>query len=200
MNELTSYKEFHDLLRLGKTPLDLGFVNNISVGDIARFASRYNMAKSCKGIILEGFTDKTTEGYGGLIKLSLCWSTFEQFLEIRGLQQKDTKELFDAYNAAALCEEIKTYDKKKAFYSFIYPRVKRSHQSEIDKLFASQELNSSYLVSGIRHIFVHGYLSPHAGGSQPKNVVKICNIISEFVLYIIDSEFSKQINSYLVIN
>lgn len=198
MNELTSYKEFHDLLRLGKTPSDLGFSNSISAGDIIRFASRYKAAKSFQGIILEGFTSETTHGYSGLFKLFLCWSTFEQFLEICGLKQKQTTDLFDAYNAAALCEEIKAFDKGTAFYSFILSKVDKYHKSEIEKLFANQPLNSSYLASGIRHIFAHGYLSPHANGSQPKNVVKICNLISDFLLNIIDLEFSKQISIYAV--
>lgn len=200
MNELTSYKEFHDLLRLGKKPLDLGFADNINAGDIVRFASRYRAAKSCQGVILEGFTDKTADGYSGLVKLMMCWSTFEQFLEIRGLNQQDSKQLFDAYNAVNLCEQIRSYDSKKAFYSFIYERVKKSHKNEIDKLFANEDLNSSFLVSGIRHIFVHGYLTPHANGSQAKNVVKICYIISDFVLNIIDLEFSKQINDFLILS
>ncbi|BAZ13696.1 hypothetical protein NIES4071_55360 [Calothrix sp. NIES-4071] len=199
MNELTSYKEFHELLRLGKTPSGLGFTKNTSAGDIIRFASRYKAAKSFQGIILEGFTSETTDGYAGLFKLMLCWSTFEQFLEIRGLEQRHTKELFDAYNAAMLCDEIRACDKGNVFYSFILSKVNNSHKLEIEKLFANQPLNSSYLASGIRHIFAHGYLSPHANGSQPKNVVKICNMISVFLLNIIDLEFSKQMNSYLIL-
>lgn len=200
MNELTSYKEFHDLLRLGKKPSDLGFADNISAGDIVRFASRYKAAKSCQGVILEGFTNKTTDGYSSLVKLMMCWSTFEGFLEIRGLNQKQVTELFDAYNAATLCEQIKTYDNGNTFYSFISSKANKTHKDEIEKFFINEPLNSSYLVSGIRHIFVHGYLTPHANGSQAKNVVKICNIISGFVLNIIDSEFSKQINEFLILS
>jgi hypothetical protein len=199
MNELTSYKEFHDLLKIGKKPSELGCFKNISNADIIRFASRYRVAKSFKGVLLEDFSSETTDGYSGLFQLFLSWSTFEQFLMISGLKQNDNdiRELFDKYNAANLCDEIRAFDKGNVFYSFILSKVNNSHKSEIEKLFADKPLNSSYLASGIRHIFAHGLLTPHANGSQPKNVVKICKLISDFLLNIVDSEFSKQMNNCL---
>jgi hypothetical protein len=102
--------------------------------------------------------------------------------------------LFDEHNAEELCKKIRKHDKDKAFYLFLSSQVNNSHKSEIEKLFGGKKLNASYLASAIRHIFAHGKLTPHANKSYPKRVVDMCDLISEFLLNLVDSEFSKRVN------
>lgn len=192
---LTENKLFHNSIRNGKTVQQMGFSDKVSLNDVVRFASRYRVAKSFKGILLEGFSEATMKGYNALFKLFLSWSAFEQLLKITGLKQVDEEiaHLFDSYRSKDLCDLIRKYDKNNAFYSFIISQVNNAHKAEIEKYFTEQELNSSYLASAIRHIFAHGQLTPHANNTKPKDVIKICDAISEFLLQIMDKEFTNRI-------
>ena len=195
-HDLTARKKFHDAIKAGKTVQELDFSTLVSFEDVVRFCSRYRVAKSFKGVILEDFNHKTVEGYNALFKLFLAWSAFEQFLKLMGLPQNHTeiKQLFDEYDATTLCNKIKQYDKKDNFYLFLLSQVNGSHRVEIEKLLKGKALNSSYLASAIRHIFAHGQLTPHANKSRPRNVMRICDAISEFLLQIMDAEFTKRID------
>lgn len=195
-----STKIFFAALRSGKKPDDLGFSPKATKGDISRFISRYRVAEAFKGISLEGFSRVTTDGYSALLKLFLVWSSFEQFLDIVGWKQKDeiVKDLFDRHGADILCEQIRKYDRRNKFYLFVSSQVNDTHKSEIDKLFQDRELNSSYLASAIRHIFAHGKLTPHANKTYPQSAIAICNLISEFLLHLIDAEFSKRLDELII--
>lgn len=181
-NNLTANKVFHYNIRNGKNVQQMGFSDKVYFSDVICFSSRYRVAKSFKGIILEGFGAVTLEGYNALFRLFLSWSTFEQLLKITGLKQTDAAIalLFDNYDSQQLCNLIKIYDTNNALYSFISSQVNNSHRIEIEKHFAGKELNSSYLAFAIRHIFAHGQLTPHINNANPKNVAKICEAISFF--------------------
>lgn len=183
-------------MKAGRTIQELGFSVEAEFKDVVRFASRYRVANSFKGVDLEGFSEKTIHGYNALFKLFLSWSAFEQWLKLVGLTNSDfkTKKLFDLYGASSLCEAIKEYDKGDAFYSFLLENVtKGKHREEIRKYLQGRDMNGSYLASAIRHIFAHGLLTPHARKAQPHNVAKICDEISTFLLGIMDSEFTKSV-------
>jgi hypothetical protein len=75
----------------------------------------------------------------------------------------------------------------------ILTQTNSAHKAQIEKHFKGEDLNSSYLASAIRHIFAHGKLTPHANTSKPRNVVKICNAISDFLLLLMDTEFSNKV-------
>jgi hypothetical protein len=193
---LTELEKFYDAVRDGKTVQDMGFSDSVTRDDISRFATRYRVAKSFRGVLLEDFTQETIDGYTALFRLFLAWSAFEQLLELVGLQQRheDTKKLFDTYDAPSLCQKLKSHDKDDTFFSFIQSQTNKVHHAEIEKHFKNQELNSSYLASAIRHIFAHGKLTPNANRSRPKKVVAMCDEITDFLLFIIDAEFSKGIS------
>ncbi|MBW4660040.1 MAG: hypothetical protein KME15_15300 [Drouetiella hepatica Uher 2000/2452] len=105
------------------------------------------------------------------------------------------QRLFEDHDVNTLCQQIKQLDRNRAFYTFIHSQLdRRAAQDEIEKLWAGKDLNGAYLASTVRHIFAHGQLTPHANQSQPKAVNRICNAIADFLLKIIDTEFSKRLD------
>lgn len=196
-HNLTSLDRFFKKIEEGKTAQDLGFSESVSRGNIIIFANRYRVAKSFRGILLDEYTERTANGYSALFKLFLAWSTFEQLLKLLGIRYKNEriKELCDKYEMLALCERIKHFDNKKTFYEFLQNNVDEKHKIQIQKFFDDEkELNISFLISSIRHVFAHGKLTPHSNKSEPTKTTKLCNELADFLLDLIDAEFTEIIH------
>ena len=194
---LTSLDKFFNHVEAGKAIEDLGFSESASKGAVIRFANRYRVAKSFRGVILDEYTEKTVNGYSALFKLFLAWSTFEQLLKLLGIRYKNEKikDLCDKYEMLVLCERIKHFDNRKTFYKFLQNNVDEKHRVQIQKFFDEEkELNISFLISSIRHVFAHGKLTPHSNSSEPTKTTRLCNELADFLLDIIDAEFTEIIH------
>lgn len=78
------FNDYHELLKKGKTPIDLGFRKNNKSSiqkKVNEFVYRFRLAKSFQGIEVENYSDKsgTVEGYSGLIQNFLTFSAYESF-------------------------------------------------------------------------------------------------------------------------
>ena len=175
-------------------PSDFGFTDN--QGDINRFAARFRAANQFKGIILEGYGEDTTDGYSALCQVMFTWSAFETFEKIAKLNRKDLGKELELFGAIEVLDKIRAIDKKNRFYKFIYDKVNFTHKKELDNYFNQDSCNIVYLASAIRHIFAHGWLSPHANQADPKAVNQICHILSQFLLDFMDREFSMRVDQF----
>lgn len=176
------------------SPIDFGFID--SQGDINRFAARFRAANKFKGIVLEGYSADTVDGYSALCQVMFAWSAFETFEKIIGLNRQEIGKELEYCRAIEILNKIRAIDTENRFYKFIYDRVNNKHKSELDNYFNEDPCNIAYLASAIRHIFAHGWLSPHANQANPKAVTQICNILSEFLLDFMDREFSKRVDQF----
>ena len=159
-------------------------------GDINRFGARYRVASSFKSLELNDYATKTRDGYSALCQVFLSWSAYECFLPMIGLNISNTENLMNKYSSDNVIQEIRNLDVGDKFYTFIYDRVNKRHKKELDGYLKLNPCNPQYLASSIRHIFAHGPLTPNANEVDPESVVKICKILSHFLLNIIDSEFT----------
>ena len=176
-------------------PEDFGFSD--SQGDINRFAARFRAANQFKGITLEGYGKDTTDGYSALCQVIFTWSAFETFEKIAKLNRKDLGRELELFGAIEVLNEIKAIDKENRFYKFIYDKLDSpQHKRELDNYFNQDSCNLLYLASAIRHIFAHGWLSPHANQADPKAVNQICHILSQFLLDFMDREFGYRVNQF----
>lgn len=166
-------------------------------GDVNRFGARFRLASSFKGLELEGYQEQTQNGYGALCRIFLCWSAYEVFLEIMGLNVKNTAKILSKYQDFQVAAMIRTLDVNNRFYKFIYERVNKKHKTELDLYLNSDLCNLQYLASAIRHIFAHGPLTPNANEVEPRVVVQICELLSNFLLKVMDEEFSSVIDKEL---
>lgn len=170
---------FCGLLELGSDP-----------GNINRFAARFRVANCFKKLELEGYSGNTEIGYSSLCHVFLAWSAFETLLDLKSTKVSAIENSLKTYGADTLLSQIKVLDIGDKFYTFIYERVNSAHQKELDKYFQNDPCNIAYLASAIRHIFAHGWLTPNASEVDPKIVSRICQILCEFLMKVMDSEFT----------
>lgn len=171
-----------------------GFKDDIA--NINRFSARFRVASSFSNLSLENFSAPTEAGYSGLCRVFLVWSAYEVFLDIIELHPSKTQELLNRYDSQSFILKIRELDVGDRFYKFIYERVNKTHKSELDKYFQEDDCNPQYLASAIRHIFAHGTLSANANDVSPNVVANICNILAEYLLKVMDDEFSRKIESH----
>ena len=167
-----------------------------STGDVNRFAARYRLAKSFKGIKLDGYSAGTEQGYAVLLKVCLTYSAFELFLPAIGTNQAALGALLAKYDSGAWIATIRAADIDDRFYRFIYERVNARHQQELDNYFHNDPCNVTYLASAIRHIFLHGHLTPNANQASQEAVVGVSKTLYEGLMKIMDTEFEQRMAEF----
>jgi hypothetical protein len=173
----------------------LGFVG--SPGDVHRFRSRYRLAKSFKGIVLDTYTAETTGGYSALFRVFLTWSAFEQLLEICGLTLPGVAPLLEAYEPEAVAASVRGVVGHEEFLRFVHERLDRAtHRANVEAFLRNEPCNVLYLPAGIRHIFSHGNLTPHSGAKNPNAVEQVSAILCDFLFRIMDGEFERRLREH----
>ena len=206
-NNLPKWKTYQKLLKQSKKKsrksVELGFRDLEHIdGMITRANARYRMAKSFSGISLDGFSQKTIDGYNALLKAALVYSAFEAY--VNTLDRKDGEgfyqrgyRLLDPEKRKKISKKILKLDKDRKFYSFVLqytdPKQGKQSRKHIVKFYEGEEHNQIYLLSSLRHLFFHGILTPHANGVKPARVVKIGNLLSDFFLKQIEDNFNMKI-------
>lgn len=181
-----------------------GFVRNYGwdrfgfhapIDEINRFAARFRVAAAFNGVNLEGYTPETQQGYSALMKVFLCWSAFEAFMRIMGFDRRTAGRVAETHGAADVAIRVAKVDSEKKFYEFIRARANKAHQKELDRYLCGESHDVLYLASSIRHIFVHGDLTPNASGTNPAQTNLICSLLSDLCIEIMDDEFSSKIQT-----
>lgn len=188
------YASFCNLARAGHQAISMGF-QGIN-GDVSRFAARFRVAKSFKGIVLEGYTSETISGYSALFRVFLVWSAFELFMALLGEKHETILPRLRAYAPARNLQAIRKHDRSGRLFSFLMQRVNPKLQKELRTIQTGRSNNITFVAAAARHIFAHGHLSAHANDVQPKDVDAICNILFTFHITVMDHEFSKMVKRY----
>jgi hypothetical protein len=172
-------------LRELRSPLELGFVG--AAGDLNRFRSRYRLAKSFQGVVLSSFASTTVSGYSSLFRLFLSWSAFELFLEICGLDISSAKLQLPEYGASSACIAIRDTPGHAVFLAFVLERLDtRTQAAQFEAFLAGASCNLLHVAKGVRHIFAHGDLSPHAGAESPYPATRVASVLSDHLFAVMD--------------
>ncbi len=165
--------------------------------ELFRFLNRYKVARSFQGIVLEDFSPLTVDGYSALFRAMLVWSAFERFLPAIGLKQPQSAAMLVPYQPELLVGEVQRADYKARFFTFVRKHADRKPtQDQLDLYLAGGDCNPTYLASSLRHIFAHGWLTPHAGGTSPERVARVCTLLCDFHMKVMDAEFDKRVSTY----
>jgi hypothetical protein len=137
---------------------------------VNRFAARYRLAKAFRSIALDGYSDATAQGYNALTRLMFTWSAFEGLLIALGMDPKHRiGDIAKRYNYDALLGELRAADPEYRFFKFVLARLENKNQSaEFDNFVNGKPCCGVTLARGVRHIFVHGPLTPSANQAEPQ--------------------------------
>lgn len=182
------WARWSDLVKRRHRPKDLGL--ECGFVDLNRFAHRYRLAKSFRGISLEQYTPSTTDGYSGLFSVFLVWSAFEQYLKIAKWRQSDCMSHFSCYEVAEPIAAVRAQDPQYRFYSMIAGKSHTDVRRQLELFMAGDGCNFTYLASSVRHIFAHGFLTPGANKSRPAAVAEICRLVAAMHFRVLECEFA----------
>ena len=172
-------------------PQKFGFVK--LEGDINRFGARYRLASSFEGLKLDGYTQVTSQGYDELLRVFFAWSAFEQYSKICGLRDDKQAQFLTDYGGAACVVQIRRLDEKNRYLTFVTDRIYKKTQKEALKAYLDGHDCSLFIIaSAIRHIFVHGPLTPNANQVEPRIASSICKKVSSFLLLAVGSDFKSR--------
>jgi hypothetical protein len=192
-NILTDWHRFDSQVK-GPPPRAFGFLDD--TGEVNRFAARYRLARSFSSVTFDSYSSVTISGYEGLLRLFFVWSAFEQFLKITKRKQSSIESDLHRYDTRKLLQLLRTADPGNRFLLFVHDRTNQSHKKHLKSYFTGQECNVTYLASAIRHVFVHGSLTPSADQTPPGNVKRICDLLSKFLLSVMDKEFTRHMDEF----
>jgi hypothetical protein len=192
-NILTDWHRFDSQVK-GIPTRAFGFLDD--TGEVNRFAARYRLAKSFSSVSFNNYSSAIISGYEGLLRLFFVWSAFEQFLKITKRKQSSIEIVIKRYGTTKLLLLLHKVDSKNRFLLFIHDRTNQSHKKHLKSYFTGQECNVTYLASAIRHVFAHGSLTPSADQTPPGNVKRIYELLSEFLLRVMDKEFTRYIDEF----
>lgn len=173
-----------------------------SGSEIARFAYRYRLASAFRGLSFNGYNSETVNGYEALFRLFLVYSAFERFMNAVGTNSNSVDRLLKSYGGEDCFARFKTADPANGLLSFLEskakkPALKKALKDAID----GNPVSVERLAAAVRHIFAHGYLTPYDGGDleiggTASTVIAACSILSEFLMCVMDAEFSRIVSTY----
>lgn len=195
------YKEYQRLFRKSHRVKDMGFRG--SPTDVNLFAHRLRMARAFAGIQLDGYTEDTKVGYEGLLRVFLTHSALELFLPLlfpratgKPSELRKLVPLLAKYDQEKVLNMFDKFDQQKVFWSFFYDKCYKRNQDYLDLCLSREEVNVGQISAGIRHIFVHGHLTPNVADAKPKSVRRICDTLSDFLIEFMDQEFCAKVEEY----
>ena len=176
----------------------MGFGPKVYRGEINRLNARVNLAKSFRGIKLEGVKEKTVAGYDAFFQVFLTHSALERFMKVHGIKNVgDLTDLLEPYAPGEVVGEFFELDGKSKLFDFLCKHIDEKGKRTKEGLTSckrGESTNVAYVSAAIRHIFAHGHLTANADDINPWKVQNACTPVSDFLLRFIDAEFTRKID------
>ncbi|MFA7260127.1 MAG: hypothetical protein WC013_11545 [Aeromonas bestiarum] len=174
---------------------------NTVIADVNRFSARYRMIKDLDKVKVSGATDITEDGYTALLRILFVWGAAETVFKLLGVdintQRNHFVTAYDTAKLSTLDQELKKLRPEvDNFFIVIRDKSRPAHVTEINKFLSSQKYDPSFLLSGIRHIFSHGTLSPNTGTKNPRITIKISNLLTDFFTDLIEEQFKNIVRNH----
>lgn len=200
---LKSFKRYQDLCSQDYYPPRIGFGPKpdgakVTGGDINRLNARINLAKSFRGINLDGISDKTVAGYDAFFQVFLTHSALEGFMKLYGVKHvSGLSDLLTPHSPEKVVVAFFDLDGKGKLHDFLCEHIDHKGRPIKEGLIRckhGEDTNVAFISAAIRHIFAHGHLTANANGINPKNINKACISVSDFLVRFMDAEFTRKIN------
>jgi hypothetical protein len=83
----------------------------------------------------------------------------------------------------------------KPFFNVIRRHlIDKKQKAQIEAFANGEEISPLVLGKALRHIFLHGSLTPNAAGASPHEVKIICEELCNYMVEVMDGEFEKRAN------
>ena len=163
--------------------------------DFYRFVNRYRMAKQFQGINLEGFEQSTQDGYSALTRVFLVWSVFERYTELADNPPPygQLLSLVPKLEFNILADRIERHDTEHKLYDFLHEQSLEGNRHYLERYRNGDRRGIIFYAASLRHIYVHGHLTAHPSGCSPDDVATICDTLSDFILGLMQTDFSRRL-------
>lgn len=177
--------------------------------DIYRWASRYRIAKSFRGVLLDSKAEihpGTQDLLDAIMGAFLVYSAFEQFctkvLLLKMNEDTDLNLLESGYDPAGPLARIRISDPTYIYAKFLAANLDEKPAARLERFIQGQPCNVSFFGKAMRHIFAHGALTPSSGKStavksSEQPAVMISQVVVSFLLPLMDQEFNRRIIAML---
>lgn len=178
-----------------RAPTTFGFVG--AARDINRYWSRYRLARSYREVAIDVFTADTVRGYSALVRVFFVWSAFEQLMRICGLTFRTAAAAIAPYDVPAFEAGIRGVPNFAQFLRAVRNELDRQPLIQnMDAFLSGRPCNALVVPASIRHIFVHGKLTPNSGVGNVEAACAIAGMVCEFLFRVMDGEFSARLRAH----
>jgi hypothetical protein len=173
-------------------------------GTLSRWAARFRLAKSFKGIdVGDAYTGvDTPQMYSAIVRIFLVYSSFETYCKIFDIcagHESEVEFLHSSFlerqpEQKGIISEIRNLDKDNQLFQFLANHLShKKTKGMMENFIRGGDVNVSFLAKSMRHVFAHGVLTANSGGLSPKRFDGISQKISDFLLDCMDSDFDTRI-------
>lgn len=166
---------------------------HVDFAELNRFAARYRLAKSFRGVAVEGYADATAEAYGAVMQAFLAYSALEQLH--KATKTKPKQHLHDRWGALATEPSAKLRRASNILLFLQEQMDSDTLRNRLQEFIDGQTNNSLYVASALRNAVAHGFMSVHPKGTSPRTAILFCEQISEMLMQIADEEFTTLVDS-----
>jgi hypothetical protein len=191
---LRSYPRFQALYREKHMPQWMGFRGH--AGDITRLSNRVRLARSFRGIELDGYSRPTVLGYNAFFQVFLTHSALERYLDLIGLKLDTLEDLFRPRGAGEVVAAFFESDHGGRLFRFLHERVNDRLKVKLSACRDGGSCNVGQISASVRHIFAHGHLTAQSNGVNPRRAYASCKGVSDFLLDFIDDHFEVKLDDY----
>jgi hypothetical protein len=191
---LKGLEEYYKLYLLGHTPQQMGFAGK--EGDISRLNARVRLARSFRGLRLDGYTDATALGYDAFFQVFLTHSALERYMDLVGMGLDGLGSDFHKHGSGEIVETFFKEDSTGKLFDFLHAKVNSRLKLKLSACKDGTSTNVGEISAAIRHIFAHGYLTANVNRQNPRAGYRACKAISDFLLNFIDDRFSGAIADF----
>mgnify|MGYP001244609361 CR=1 FL=1 len=173
----------------------LGFCG--SKFDFYRFANRFRVAVSFRGMALDGFSEETAAGYDALTRVFFVWSSFERYADLAG-DRAPFRALFAHHprrHVHDLATRCRALDPEQRLCDFLVEQsLLPVHETYLRRYRDGHDFSVLTLAACIRHIFAHGILTAHPNRLPTANLVGIGDSLGAFLIQFVRDDFARRLS------
>lgn len=168
--------------------------------ELSRFAARYRAAGNFSRAEFFGMSRQACEGNSAVIKVMLCYSTFEALCRALALRLADQMIVTSPLGPYGKCPRQLRAEYAGASSTAFPLRAALTDpklRARLDAFMAGTSDDLLPVAAGLRHLFVHGVWTPSGGEVVSKRATKALFDLAQLILLQCDTMFSTHVRSLM---